>query len=108
MTAPETVAMQSETNAVSVGSLALLDACVHCEILGPEGPTSDGWWWCRKPGPDYIPGDEMCVEIIMPSEVSGFSVLWRGEAWAGEHFADMEWKKAVSPFSSNVKDEQRP
>jgi hypothetical protein len=71
------------------------------EILGSDGPTSDGWWWCRNAGPEFMPGDELCVEVITPSPVSGFAILWRGEPWPLESFANMRWQKAESPFSPN-------
>lgn len=64
-------------------------------------PDSDGWWWCRQPGQGYIPGDEMCVEVTLKSRFNIAFILWNGESYGLDDpkFADMEWIKAVSPWS---------
>jgi hypothetical protein len=69
-----------------------------------DRPDSDGWWWCRKKKKDnYLPGDELCVEVTLANEFTTAFVHWRGENWNIEwdSWSDMEWIKASSPWSSN-------
>ncbi len=62
-------------------------------------PFTEGWWWCRaKEG--WQPGDEMCVEVMIPTAVNGFSITWNGEPYYAddERFQNMEWLPAQSPW----------
>lgn len=90
-----------------MSELVPFQTATECEVLGPEGPTTEGWWWCRE-RKGWKPGDEMCVEVIPASAVSCFAILWRGEPQPVEDFADMEWAKAVSPFQPQGAQAFRP
>lgn len=48
-----------------------------------------------------MPGDEMCVEVMMPGPYNGFAILWHQEPCPLEDFAGFEWRKAESPFLPN-------
>lgn len=67
------------------------------DIRAKSAPDSDGWWWARDPK-KWMPGDELCLEVIMPSLVSGFAILWHQQPYRLEHFEGFEWIKANSPF----------
>lgn len=80
-----------------------------------EFPDVSGWWWCRTKGDNFLPGDELCVEVIADTAMRS-SVLYGRDVFyvykipVGRdpddrlsHFDNMVWRKApMSPFSREV------
>jgi hypothetical protein len=48
--------------AMVVEILALRERLTPSDVK--EFPDVSGWWWCRAKGDNFLPGDELCVEVI--------------------------------------------
>lgn len=92
------------------------------ERLSPPGmlefPDESGWWWCRAKGDNFMPGDELCVEVVNDSTLRS-SVMYGRDVYhvykipmgrdpddSFSHFDNMlRSKAAMSPFSREVVEE---
>lgn len=102
--------------AMVVEILALRERLTPSDVK--EFPDVSGWWWCRAKGDNFLPGDELCVEVIADNSVRS-SVMYGREVYHVckipmgrdpddrlSHFDNMLWcRQAMSPFSREVIDE---